>query len=248
MVTVGDVDYRAFVGPPEEYDIMGATQFSLLCALGLRERHRLLDIGCGSLRGGRLFISYLAPGCYTGLEPSRWLVEEAIGRQLGHDVLALKAPTFIHNDSFDVAELDPFDFVVAQSIASHTGPTMTRSLFEAVRGALTPRGLAAVTFVHGYRDSTDEGWVYPECVRYRRRTIEAWLDAAGLQGSPLAWYHPRQTWWAITQHGTPAPPRVLRLQARGAMLSFRASWDMRFRMRLTLREAKDKYSMRVGKA
>jgi hypothetical protein len=55
----GAAHYTAFVGPPDQYDLMGATQFRLLTTLGLRDYHRLLDFGCGSLRVGRLLISYL---------------------------------------------------------------------------------------------------------------------------------------------------------------------------------------------
>ena len=62
-------DYRSYVGPTHQYDLIGAAQFALLYALGLREHHRLLDIGCGSLRAGRMLISYLAPGGYTGVDP-----------------------------------------------------------------------------------------------------------------------------------------------------------------------------------
>jgi SAM-dependent methyltransferase len=234
MAQVGGRDYRAYVGPAERYDLMSSSQFSLLCALGLRESHRLLDIGCGSLRGGRLFIPYLAPGGYTGLEPNRWLVEEGIEKHLGRDALTVKEPTFIYNDSFDASGLDPFDFVLAQSIASHAGPAMTRALFEAVRRALAPVGVAAVSIRHGRSDWAEEGWFYAPggtvWVRYRRQTIERWLDAAGLQGSPLAWFHPGQTWWAIVHAGAPLPPHLLRLQARGAMLPFARSWDVRHRL------------------
>jgi hypothetical protein len=55
-------DYKDYVGLPSRYDFMGATQFRLLCALGLRANHTLLDFGCGSLRAGRLFIVYLNEG------------------------------------------------------------------------------------------------------------------------------------------------------------------------------------------
>ncbi len=216
--------YRNFVGPPGEYDLMGATQFALLCALGLRENHRLLDIGCGSLRGGRLFIPYLAPGGYTGIEPNQWLVEEGIAKQLGDDLVALKRPTFFYNERFDALGQEPF---ASQSIASHTGPAMTRALLAAVAEALAPSGIAAITFVHGQPDSTEEGWKHPGVVRYRRRTIERWLAQAGLSGIPLRWHHPRQTWWAIVHHGAELPPRGLGFHARGAMLSFKPSWRMR---------------------
>lgn len=42
----GDRDHRAHVGPPTRYDLVAASQFSLLTHLGLRE-HQLLDIGGG---------------------------------------------------------------------------------------------------------------------------------------------------------------------------------------------------------
>lgn len=52
----GDQHYRAYVGPPQNYDLISAMSFGLLTALGLRQHHSLLDIGCGSLRNGRLLI------------------------------------------------------------------------------------------------------------------------------------------------------------------------------------------------
>ena len=58
----GDPHYRAFVGPPEDYDLVSAMSFGLLTALGLRQHHALLDIGCGSMRVGRLLIPYLNVG------------------------------------------------------------------------------------------------------------------------------------------------------------------------------------------
>ena len=68
---IGSRDYRAFVGSPETYDAMSALQFNLLTLLGLRDHSSFLDIGCGSLRGGRLFITYLLPGRYCGVEPEQ---------------------------------------------------------------------------------------------------------------------------------------------------------------------------------
>jgi hypothetical protein len=78
----GSRHFRAYVGPPGQFDFMGATQFRLLTTLGLREHHSLLDFGCGSLRAVRLLIPYLLPGRYYGLEPNRWLIEDGINTQL----------------------------------------------------------------------------------------------------------------------------------------------------------------------
>ena len=37
QLRAGSEHYRAYVGPPKQYDFMGATQFALLFLLGLRE-------------------------------------------------------------------------------------------------------------------------------------------------------------------------------------------------------------------
>jgi SAM-dependent methyltransferase len=226
-------DLRSAVGPPERYDLMGASQFALLCALGLREQDRLLDIGCGSLRGGRLAIAYLAPGRYTGIEPNRRLVEEGIEANLGgHDLVALKRPEFCFNDQFEAE--GQFGFIVAQSIASHTGPAMTRQLLAAVKTSLAPSGVAAITFIHGVPDTAEEGFKDPGSTHFRRRTIKRWIAEARLKGVPIRWYHPGQTWWVIVHEEAPLPARAIRW-ASGSMLSFRRSWKMRLAYDVAIR-------------
>ena len=117
----GSRHYRAFVGPPEKYDLVAAMQFNLLTALGLREHHYLLDIGCGSLRAGRLFIPYLLPDRYCGIEPEQWLIEEGIEREVGQDLIKIKRPSFSNDPDFSLSSFDrTFDFLLAQSIFSHT--------------------------------------------------------------------------------------------------------------------------------
>src|SRR5882757_11035445 len=69
--------YRASVGAL--WDQLGALQFDYLVAHGLKPEHRLLDVGCGSLRGGVRFVDYLRPGNYYGLDISENLL--AAGRR-----------------------------------------------------------------------------------------------------------------------------------------------------------------------
>ena len=97
----GDPQYRAYVGPPEDYDLIAAMTFNLLTTLGLRQHHSLLDVGCGSLRIGRLLIPYLNRGKYFGVEPNEWLVDEGIRRELGETLVQIKRPTFFFSDSPD---------------------------------------------------------------------------------------------------------------------------------------------------
>ncbi len=96
----GDSHHRAYVGPPKDYDLIAALTVGLLFAAGLRETHKLLDMGCGSLRAGRLLIPYLRPGNYFGIEPNRWLVEEGIEKELGRDLIELKRPSFRYVSDF----------------------------------------------------------------------------------------------------------------------------------------------------
>ena len=92
--------YRSFVGLPEAYDLVGANQLNLLTYLGLRENHTLLDIGCGSLRAGKLFLPYLLPERYFGIEPEKRLIEEGVKNEVGEDMIRIKKPRFEHDDNF----------------------------------------------------------------------------------------------------------------------------------------------------
>ena len=134
MSETGRQRHRTYVGGGD-YDLKGAMQLTLLYSLGLRAEHRLLDIGCGSLRAGRFIIPYLNAGGYTGLEPNTWLIDEAIEKEIGRDVLDIKKPIFVNNDQFDVSGVGEFDFVLAHSIASHTGPVRV-NLFETISSSI----------------------------------------------------------------------------------------------------------------
>jgi cyclopropane fatty-acyl-phospholipid synthase-like methyltransferase len=225
----GDDHYMAYVGPPTQYDFMGATQFRLLCTLGLRANHSLLDVGCGSLRSGRLFLSYLDEGRYFGIEPNKWLIEDAIKNQVGEDLIALKKPQFDHNDEFitDVFS-QKFDFIIAQSIFSHTGSDMISTGLGNFNKSLKLDGLVAATFVEGASDFDGSGWVYPGCVNYRQSTIENYAREAGLFVIRLPWYHPRQTWYLFAKVRDRLPNKAMLRHLSGAVLfspEFVESWE-----------------------
>ena len=192
----GDPHYRAYVGPPEDYDLIAAMTFNLLTTLGLRQDHSLLDIGCGSLRIGRLLIPYLNRGKYFGVEPNEWLVEEGIKRELGETLVQIKRPTFFFSDSPEtvVQAKVSFDFALAQSIFSHCGLDLIKGWLSAVSRSLAQDGALVATFLPGDQDSLRTGWVYPECVNYRPATLERAAAEANLRLELLDWKHPRQTW------------------------------------------------------
>ena len=192
----GDPHYRAYVGPPEDYDLIAAMTFNLLTTLGLRQHHSLLDVGCGSLRIGRLLIPYLNRGKYFGVEPNEWLVKEAITRELGETLVDTKRPTFFFTDSPEsVARGETaFNFALAQSIFSHCGLDLIKAWLSAISRLLAEDGALVATFLIGEEDSPRTGWIYPECVNYLPATLERAAAEVKLQFEILDWKHPRQTW------------------------------------------------------
>lgn len=198
----GDDHYRAYVGPPADYDLVSAMAFGLLTSCGLRQHHRLLDVGCGSLRLGRLLIPYLNPGCYYGLEPNKWLVDEGRAYEVGESLLEVRQPTFIYGTDLDDPSYDAvFDYAIAQSIWSHTGPDLLDKWVKELSRGLNDTGVVFATFIESDEDFTGSGWIYPECVEFRQDTIRDVATRHGFLFQVLDWAHPRQTWCALYKPG-----------------------------------------------
>ena len=101
------------------WEEIGKLQFDFLVGQGLRPEHYLLDVGCGSLRGGVHFVGYLQAGHYFGIDISKELLdagrEELNGYKLAH-----KRPILVQMDNFDFTKLNQkFDFALAQSVFTH---------------------------------------------------------------------------------------------------------------------------------
>lgn len=198
-LVAGDEHYKAYVGPPLKYDLLGALQFTLLSAAGLRAHHKLCDVGCGSLRVGKLLIPYLDSGNYFGLEPNQWLIDEAIQQEIGADLIKIKAPQFDNNTDFELSCFGAkFDFIIAQSIFSHASGIQIKTCLKEVRRNLAAEGLFLATFIWGKADYKDDEWVYPGCVAYRPNTIKDWAwTEYGLKMKLTNWPHPNGQNWAI---------------------------------------------------
>lgn len=193
-------DYRSYVGPPEDYDIIAALSFNLLTTLGLRGHHTLLDVGCGSLRIGRLLIPYLDRGNYIGVEPYEALIRDGLHMELGLDIMSVKAPQFyIRSTAAALPEGLRFDWALAQSIFSHTGIPLMQAWLDGVSQRLVPTGALIATFCPGVIDYTGSGWMYPACVTYQQETVAACAEKAGLGFKILRWPHPRQTWVLLSK-------------------------------------------------
>jgi len=228
----GDNDYRAYIGGPGRYDVLAAANFMVLVQAGLREKHRVLDVGCGSLRLGRLLIPYLSPGGYFGVEPNQWLVDEGFDRELGRDIIELKQPRFLYVDDFSVGAFETtFDYAIAYSVFSHAYPDLAGLGLRRVGETLAEDGVLLGTYFEGGPDvhlakpdnpllaGNGSGWLYPKCVRYSWEEFEALLHESGLVGYRFT--RPdrgKQTWFAACR------PGAERFALRAARLAADPPW------------------------
>jgi SAM-dependent methyltransferase len=213
--------YRAYVGPPQRFDFMSSTQFALLHTFGLREEDSMLDVGCGSLRLGRLLIPFLQPGRYCGVDPNAWLIEEGIRRELGADAVRLKQPSFATNSDFDFSTFGrQFDFVIAQSIATHTGPDMLDQLIAGAASVIADEGLFLFSYIREPGASAPPaGWHYPECVGYDADNMIARLREAGLVAREIPWFHPAASWITAARNIQALPSESDLAALSGAVLA-----------------------------
>jgi len=198
-LNAGDKHYKAYVGPPKKYDLVGAMQFNLLTAFGLRDYHKLLDIGCGSLRSGKILIPYLRKGNYYGVEPNKWLIDDGIKYELGEEIIALKAPSFSYSAEFDFGTFnEKFDYLMAQSIFSHAASAQIIKCLKEAKRVMKPECLFLATFVLGKESYSGSEWVYPACVTYTHDYVLKMIREQNLDAIKTKWLHPNgQSWYVI---------------------------------------------------
>ncbi len=104
------------------WEDVGRLQFEFLRSRGLKSADRLLDLGCGCLRGGVHFVDYLDSGHYYGMDLSQELLDAGYEEELGPLGLKPKLPreNLVCDDDFDATGFGvSFDAVLAQSVFTH---------------------------------------------------------------------------------------------------------------------------------
>ena len=196
----GDHHYRAYVGDPRHYDLVSAVTFQILTLLGLRETHSVLDIGCGSLRNARLLIPYLNAGNYFGVEPDQWLVDEGIRLETGSSQIKVKRPTFsFRSDLNDFPKEQTFDYILLQSIFSHSGPDVLSTWLDQLAPRMHTDSLMVGTYYKQSQDGLQTGWVYPGLVPYRQETFAGYFESRNVIFNEIEWPHPRQQWFVASR-------------------------------------------------
>ena len=156
---------------------IGQMQFDYLIKHGLKPSMRMLDIGCGNLRAGRLFIDYLDAGNYYGTDISPDILLAA-QKTVGEYGLQSKLPylSLVSDMRLDFLPDDHFDVVHAHSVFSHSPISVIDECLAHVGRVMVPGGIFDFTF-----DRTEgaEHQVLREDFYYRTQTL---LDLAGKHG------------------------------------------------------------------
>lgn len=203
QLSTGD-RYRSGMGVGELWEEMGRLQFEFLVDEGLRPRHRLLDVGCGSLRGGVRFIEYLNEGRYFGVDGDQRMLVAAREVELPRYGLEGKVPTLERRDDFDFSVFRTrFEFALAQSVFTHLPWNSIQRCLANVGPVLAARGRFYTTFFEdpdgGHRSGPlthQRGGIttHPDAnpYHYEYAVFEELADRLGLRVRYLGdWGHPR---------------------------------------------------------
>lgn len=184
--------HRSYVGG--RWDEVGKLQFDFLVGRGLTPQHRLLDIGCGSLRAGVHLIPFLNAGQYMGIEKERDLVAAGIERELGMELLFAKRPTLIISDDFgfELANFRP-THALAHSVFTHLPASTVAECFSKLHRVLDPEGVFFATFFEAARPVLNPNTAHDHRMfAYSRAEI---MDFGARSGWTAArcrdWQHPR---------------------------------------------------------
>lgn len=161
----------------------GLAQLKILKTYGLEAHHKLLDVGCGSLRLGVQAIEYLDSGNYYGIDCDNELLKVGIEKELKtRSGLSEKNPSFCVNDSFDTSDFInvEFDFVMANSVFTHLSPPAIEKCLEATSKKMKVGGKFLATYNTALRGVNHFGLPYPQMTRYRFDLFEIMAAKLGL--------------------------------------------------------------------
>jgi len=157
---------------------LGQMQFDYLVSHGLKPGMRMLEIGCGNLRAGRLFVDYLDAGDYYGIDISPDILLAA-QRTLAEAGLQDKLPYLSLVQDLKLAFLpaEYFDVVHAHSVFSHSPIEVIEECMAHIGRVMRPDGFFDFTF-----DRTEgaEHQVLHEDFYYRTETLVALAVRYGL--------------------------------------------------------------------
>ncbi len=198
-------------GPVRDFERVGRLQLITLLREGLEPRSRVLDIGCGCLRGGYWLIHFLEPDRYCGIEPNRAMLDAGLTHLLEPEERERKRPRFDHNADFDTSVFgETFDVFLARSIWTHASKDQIRTMLDGFVRDTADHAVFLTSYLRAgllLRDYRGNRWVgrsatsdRPGLVFHRFDGIRAECRARGLAVTQLREGRANgQVWLRITK-------------------------------------------------
>ena len=124
----------SLVGGLNNYTMQKEFQLAFLKRKELKPHHKLLDIGCGVLRGGLDIINYLDVGNYYGTECRDFV--HSIAKTEAVRVIE-KEPKLIHSDDLSpISRLIKFDYVWSFMVFIHMDDAIVKKMFKHIKERL----------------------------------------------------------------------------------------------------------------
>jgi cyclopropane fatty-acyl-phospholipid synthase-like methyltransferase len=181
-------------------------QIAFLKSVGLRPEHHLLDIGCGTLRGGIPLIDFLQEGHYYGIEARREALEEG-RKELQEAGLAAKRPVLLVADEVERDGLPQrFEFIWAFSVLIHMSDEIAAKTIALVARQLGEGGVFYANVNIGSKP--DSTWDQFPLVW---RPLEFYRGLCARHGLELADVGSIRDHGHITNVGTQDSQRMLRI-------------------------------------
>jgi len=131
--------------------------------------------------------------------------------ELGHGIWEAKRPSFRFVADFSLQGFGTeFDFVLAQSVFSHTLPALLRLGLRNIARSLAPSGKVFATWNEAASGKggpsigptgriLPNGWVHKGVYIYPWENMQYHLQESGLVRRRLRWPHPRQFWFVAAR-------------------------------------------------
>lgn len=184
---------QAMVGPPGLFKESRDFQLQFMLKRGLKPENSLLDIGCGPLRGGILFIDYLDSAKYAGVDIRPEMIEEGLG-QIKKYGLSGKNPTVRVSSSFGLEELErhTFDYIWCFQLFYHLDDELMDACLKSISTLLAPGGSCYATV---NTTSNDGEWLeFP----YLKRSLEFYEKMSDSHGLSMTDLGPIRDWGFTT--------------------------------------------------
>jgi cyclopropane fatty-acyl-phospholipid synthase-like methyltransferase len=182
-----------------QWDEIGRLQFDFMTSKGLTPASKLLDVGCGALRGGVHFVPYLDDGNYYGIDINKSLLKA--GEQELRKAGLRKRIHLQRTDCFDAAGFGVrFDYGIAVSLITHLCANQIIYCFLQMRRVMHEGSRFYFTFFEvpelPIPDKYSQGRVVTHFLsdpfHYTRDQIEYCARASGLAPHYIGeWGHPR---------------------------------------------------------